>query len=151
MYKSRIFLMLRRPMSWCYLWSWILRLVSLGDHKIYKMPASSSFSVRKGLAQMLLHALERGPTEKNDDNKNGQPWEIYRWAQRSRNMVHGIVILVQHICGFDYEVTISSHMRQGYCGHGSEYLQMFLMVKISELLGLRIFCKTFRKFQTFTT
>ena len=63
----------------------------------------------------------------------------------------GIVILVQHICGFDYEVTISSHMRQGSCGHGSEYVQMFLMVKISELLGLRIFCKKFRKFQTFTT
>ena len=64
------------------------------------------------------------------------------------------MIHVQDICGFDYEV-ISSHRRGGggggSCGHGSEYLQMFLMVKISELLGLRIFCKTFREFQTFTT
>ena len=36
---------------------------------------------------MLLYVLEKGPTEKTDNNKNGQPWEIYRWAQRSRNMV----------------------------------------------------------------
>ena len=76
-------------MSWCYSWSWILRLVSFGDHNIHKMPASSSFSVaiwlgllargRGGLAQMLLYALEKGPKEKNDNNKNAQPWEIYRW------------------------------------------------------------------------
>ena len=51
---------------------------SLRDHKIYKMPASSSFSVRKGHAKMLLYVLEKGPTEKTDNNKNGQPWEIYR-------------------------------------------------------------------------
>ena len=84
-------------MSWCYLWSWILRLVSFGDHNIHKMPASSSFIValslgllvrgRRGLAQMLLYALEKEPKEKNDNNKNAQPWEIYRWAQRSRNML----------------------------------------------------------------
>ena len=97
MKTSRIFLVLRRPMSWCYLWSWILRLVSFGDHNIHKMPASSSFIValslgllvrgRRGLAQMLLYALEKGLKEKNDNNKNAQPWEIYRWAQRSRNTV----------------------------------------------------------------
>ena len=73
-------------MSWCYSWSWILRLVSFGDHSIHKMPASSSFSValslgllvrgRRGLAQMLLYALKKGPKEKNDNNKNAQPWEI---------------------------------------------------------------------------
>ena len=84
-------------MSWCYSWSWILRLVSFGDHNIHKMPASSSFIValslcllvrgRRGLAQTLLYALEKVPKEKNDNNKNAQPWEIYRWAQRSRNML----------------------------------------------------------------
>ena len=52
------------------------------------MPSSSSFSVvlslgllvrgRGGLAQMLLYALEKGPKEENDNNKNAQPWEIYR-------------------------------------------------------------------------
>ena len=75
----------------------ILRLVSFGDHNIHKMPSSSSFSValslgllvrgRRGLAQTLLYALEKGPKEENDNNKNAQPWEIYRWAQRSRNML----------------------------------------------------------------
>ena len=61
------------------------------------MPSSSSFSValslgllvrgRRGLAQMLLYALEKGPKEENDNNKKAQPWEIYLWAQRSRNML----------------------------------------------------------------
>ena len=37
------------------------------------------------------------------------------------------------------------------CGHGSECLQRFLTGKLSELLGLLIFCKKFRKFQTYTT
>ena len=50
------------------------------------MPASSSFNValslgllvrgRRGLAQMLLNALEKGSKEKNDNNKNAQPWDI---------------------------------------------------------------------------
>ena len=105
MWTSRIFLVLRRLMSWCYSWSWILRLVSFGDHNIHKMPASSSFSVaiwlgllargRGGLAQMLLYALEKGPKEKNDNNKNAQPWEIYRWnlppailTEQARSMKH---------------------------------------------------------------
>ena len=52
------------------------------------MLASSSFSValslgllmrgRGGLAQMLLYALEKGPKEKNDNDKTAQPWEINR-------------------------------------------------------------------------
>ena len=75
----------------------MLHLASFGDHNIHKMPASSSFSValslgllvrgRRGLAQMLFYALEKGPKEKNDNYKTAEPWEIYRWAQRSRNMV----------------------------------------------------------------
>ena len=50
------------------------------------MPVSSSFSValslgllvrgRRGLAQMLLYALEKGPTEKNDNYKTAESWEI---------------------------------------------------------------------------
>ena len=50
------------------------------------MPSSSSFSValslgllvrgRRGLAQMLLYALEKGPKEENDNHKNAQPGEI---------------------------------------------------------------------------
>lgn len=73
-------------MFWCYSWSWILRLVSFGDHNVHKMPASSSLSValslgllvrgRRGLVQMLLYVLEKGPKDKNDNNKNAQPWEI---------------------------------------------------------------------------
>ena len=73
-------------MSWCYSWSWILRLVSFADHNIHKMPSSLSFSValslgllvrgRRGLAQMLLYALKKWPKEKNDNNKTAQPWEI---------------------------------------------------------------------------
>ena len=95
-----------------YLWSWILRLVSLGDHKIYKMPASSSFSVKKGLAQMLLYALEKGPTEKNDDTKNRQPWEIYCWAQRSCNMVESCY-------SFNiYAVLITKSLSPRACGRG---------------------------------
>ena len=42
---------------------------------------------RGGLAQMLLYALVKGPKEKNDNYKAARPWEINRWAQRSRNMV----------------------------------------------------------------
>lgn len=84
-------------MSWCYSWSWILRSVSFGDHNIHKIPGPSSFIValslgllvrgRRGLGQMQLYALEKGPKEKNDNNKNARPWEIYRSAQGSRNMV----------------------------------------------------------------
>ena len=65
-----------------------LTLSIIADHNIHKMPVSSSFSValslgllirgRRGLAQMLLYALEKGPKEENDNNKNAQPWEIYR-------------------------------------------------------------------------
>ena len=66
----------------------MLHLASFGDHNIHKMPASSSFSValslgllvrgRRGLAQMLFYALEKGPKEKNDNYKTAEPWEIYR-------------------------------------------------------------------------
>ena len=37
--------------------------------------------------------------------------------------------------------------RKESCGHGSECLQRILMGKLSELLGLLIFCKKIRKFQ----
>ena len=51
-----------------------LTLVSFGDHDITKCSHLHPLSLgplvrgRRGLAQMLLYALEKGPKEKNDNN-----------------------------------------------------------------------------------
>ena len=74
------------------------------------MPSSSSFSValslgllvrgRRGLAQMLFYALEKGPKEKNDNNKTHNPGKLALSSEISQHAEKS-VICVQQICVFD--------------------------------------------------